>query len=261
VTITVNSYLTISKAASAHQTAAEKSEQVPGFTPISIPAVGQKSFAGSITQGMETHVGLGARANAPIWQVRQSVTDCPKGATSGHFGCSAARVFQLHSVPAGLETRVMRKVIKPDTVKVPPQSQDDWLDLEDIATVEVTSEDPLFPIESALAGKGSGWRAAGPGKQVIRIVLDDPRPLRRIRLEFVENDVERTQEFTLRWSEAGGPFREFVRQQWNFSPQGSTNEIEDYWVKLDKVSALELTLEPALAPNSAYATLAAWRVA
>jgi hypothetical protein len=155
----------------------------------------------------------------------------------------------------------MRKVIKPDTVKNPTQSQDGWLDLEDTATIEVSSEDPLFPIESALSGgKSAGWRAARPGRQIIRIVLDNPRPLRRIRLEFSERAVERTQEFTLRWSEAGGPFREIVRQQWNFSPRGSTYEVEDYRVQLEKVSALELTLTPSLESSDAYATLAAWRV-
>jgi hypothetical protein len=60
VTITVDRYNSTSDAASAYQTALEKSEEVPGFTPITIPSVGQQSFAGSVTQGMETHVGLGA---------------------------------------------------------------------------------------------------------------------------------------------------------------------------------------------------------
>jgi hypothetical protein len=60
VTITVDRYRTTADAASAYETALEKSEEVSGFTPISIPAVGQKSFAGSVTQSGETHVGLGA---------------------------------------------------------------------------------------------------------------------------------------------------------------------------------------------------------
>jgi hypothetical protein len=60
VTITVDRYNSTSDAGSAYQTALEKSEEVPGFTPIAIPAVGQQSFAGSVTQGIETHVGLGA---------------------------------------------------------------------------------------------------------------------------------------------------------------------------------------------------------
>jgi hypothetical protein len=144
----------------------------------------------------------------------------------------------------------------------PPHSQEKWLDLQKIARVEVTSEDPNFPIESALsAGEGPGWRAADPGEQIIRIVLDNPRPLSRIRLEFSETDIERTQEFALRWSQTGGPFREIARQQWNFSPQGSTSEIEEYQINLDGASVLELRLKPDLTPSRAFATLAAWRVA
>jgi hypothetical protein len=144
----------------------------------------------------------------------------------------------------------------------PRYSQEKWLDLQKIARVEVTSEDANFPIESALsAGEGPGWRAADPGEQIIRIVLDSPRPLSRIRLEFSETDVERTQEFALRWSQASGPFREIARQQWNFSPQGSTSEVEDYQIDLDGASVLELRLKPDLTPSRAFATLAAWRVA
>jgi outer membrane receptor protein involved in Fe transport len=45
----------------------------------------------------------------------------------------------------------------------------------------------------------------------------------------------------------GGPEKEIVRQQWNFSPAGSTTEIEDYAVDLDGVSVLELAIQPAWA--------------
>jgi len=157
----------------------------------------------------------------------------------------------------------MRKtLIEPETVDPSQNAQDQWLDLDQFATVEITSEDPRFPIESALTVReGSGWRAAATGKQVIRLVLDKPRSLRRIRLEFSETENSRTQEFTLRWSRAGGPMTEIVRQQWSFSPQGSTSEIEDYQVNLDSVSILELDLKPDLTPQNAVATLAAWRVA
>ena len=156
----------------------------------------------------------------------------------------------------------MRKtIINPDTINPRPHSQGEWLDLGEIATVEVTSEDPNFPIEFALtAREGPGWRAAARGQQMIRIVLDTPRTVRRMRLEFSETESERTQEFTLRWSQAAGPFREIVRQQWSFSPQGSTSEVEDYQVNLDSVSVLELALKPDLTPNKAFATLTAWRV-
>jgi hypothetical protein len=157
----------------------------------------------------------------------------------------------------------MRKnVINSDNINPRPLSDEEWLDIEQVARVEVTSEDPNFPIEAAVAsGKGLGWRAAEKGKHIIRIILDKPRPLRRIRLEFSETEIERTQEFTLRWSaEPGGPFRDIVRQQWSFSPQGSTSEVEDYQVDLDSVSVLELSLKPDLTPGNAFATLAKWRV-
>jgi hypothetical protein len=111
------------------------------------------------------------------------------------------------------------------------------------------------------SGKGPGWRAADKGKQIIRIIFDKPRPLRRIKLEFSETEVERTHEFTLRWSpESRGPFRDIVRQQWSFSPNGSTREVEDYQVDLDSVSVLELALKPDLTPGNAFATLAKWCV-
>jgi hypothetical protein len=103
-----------------------------------------------------------------------------------------------------------------------------------------------FPVESALvSGKGPGWRTAQRGKQTLRIMFDKPTRLRRIRLEFSETEIARTQEFTLQWAaEPGGPFRELVRQQWSFSPQGSTSETEDYQVSLDNVSVLELEVKP-----------------
>jgi len=92
-------------------------------------------------------------------------------------------------------------------------------------------------------------------------MFDKPTRLRRIRLEFSETEIARTQEFTLQWSaEPGGPFTEIVRQQWSFSPQGSTGETEDYQVNLDSVSVLELALKPDLTPANAFATLASWRM-
>ena len=145
------------------------------------------------------------------------------------------------------ENRTMRKsIVDPATTRTEQRSEQEWLDLEQVAKVEVTSEDANFPIDSALASaKGPGWRATGKGKQIIRIIFDKPRPLRRIRLEFAEPEIERTQEFTLQWSaESGGPLRDIVRQQWSFSPRGSTSEVEDYQIDLD---SLELEFKPDLA--------------
>jgi hypothetical protein len=137
-----------------------------------------------------------------------------------------------------------------------------WLDLEHLATVEVTSEHPSFPVESALAlREGPGWRAAQHGQQQIRIIFDEPVSLQRIQLRFCEAESERTQEFTVRWSSAGGgPSKEIVCQQWNFSRTGSTTEIEDYTVDLQAVAVLELTIQPDVSGREAIATLASWRL-
>ena len=138
-----------------------------------------------------------------------------------------------------------------------------WMDVEQIAQVEVTSEDPAAPIETVFHfGRGPGWRAAKSGTQRIQLIFDQPQHLGRIWLRFVETATERTQEFTLRYREFGGSaVKEIVRQQWNFSPAGSTSETEDYQVDLHRVSMLELWLEPDQGHGLALAGLAEWRLA
>ena len=129
--------------------------------------------------------------------------------------------------------------------------------------MEVSSEDPQYPIESAFkGGKSLGWRASQPGEQTIRLFFDEPKDLRRIQLRFSEPLVERTQQFTLRWANSQtAPFGEIVRQQWNFNPRGSTMELEDYKVELHHVLILGLTIDPDLGKGQAFAALADWRVA
>jgi hypothetical protein len=157
----------------------------------------------------------------------------------------------------------MRKRITAEsTARTNSPSDGSWLNLSEIATVEVSSEQDGFPIERVFADTGGpGWRASQAGKQVIRILFDEPIAVRRIRLRFEEPQDKRTQEFTLRWCPAAGGSREIVRQQWNFSPAGSTTEIEDYAVSLEAVSTLELAIEPDIGSEKAVATLAMWRVA
>src|SRR5687768_2071325 len=124
----------------------------------------------------------------------------------------------------------MRKRIISPVQQESANREEGWLHLEGLAEVEITSEDSAHPIESALLpGDTSGWRAAGPGMQTIRLLFARPQPLRRIWLNFNETRIERTQEYVLRWSADGGQsFREIVRQQWNFSPQGATSQTQDH---------------------------------
>lgn len=140
---------------------------------------------------------------------------------------------------------------------------DDWLDLESLADVEVTSEDAAHPVEAALLpGHGSGWSAGAPGKQTIRLLFTRPQRLRRICLVYEEPSTERTQEYVLRWSADGGQsYREIARQQWNFSPHGATAEAEDHRVDLAAVTALELSIIPDISGGDAVASLARLRLA
>jgi hypothetical protein len=159
-----------------------------------------------------------------------------------------------------MRKRIIGQAATAQDARVKPR----WLDLEGIAEVEVTSEDPNFPIESALALKsdGQGWRAAHPGEQVVRIVFDAPTAVHRISLQFVETRMARTQEFVLRWAAGRAePLKEIVRQQWTFSPGGSTTESEDYAVDLMNLGVLELAIKPEISGGSALASLAVWRVA
>src|ERR1700682_5084966 len=157
----------------------------------------------------------------------------------------------------------MRKRVFSPVPKDAPLPDRDWLDLERLAQVEVTSEDAAHPIESALVpGAESGWRAGQPGQQTIRLIFDRPQGLRRISLLFIEPDVARTQEFVLSWSpDSGRSFKDIVRQQWNFSSPGAIQEVEDYHVELSGVTQLDLTIVPDQRGGAARASLARWRLA
>ena len=136
------------------------------------------------------------------------------------------------------------------------------LDIAQIASVEISSEDAQHPFENALqGGKGGGWKAADPGPQVIRLNFDHPQSIRRIRVEFREQTRERSQEFALFASSAAFQKKELVRQQWTFSPGGSAIEVEDYSLDLTGVLSLELEIDPGRHDKQAFATLESLTIA
>lgn len=150
----------------------------------------------------------------------------------------------------------MRKLARIPSPAAPPRPLlDAWVDLDRSASVGVTSGNPQHSFRDALQGQTiEGWRAPEPGPHTICVRFDKPMSIRRIRLEFREADSARTQEFTLS-AVAGGHKRHIVRQQWTFSPDGSTGEVEDYVVNLSAVTALELCIDPGRHDKQAYASL------
>jgi hypothetical protein len=133
----------------------------------------------------------------------------------------------------------------------------DWLDLEQAARVEVSSEAEGYPIEGAvLKDVYGGWRASEPGIQTIRLLFDHPQTIRVIRLVFKEKEFARTQEFLLRWLPQGArDWKDVVRQQWNFSPPVTEDECEEYNVDLPSATGLELIVRPDISGGETRASL------
>ena len=137
----------------------------------------------------------------------------------------------------------------------------EWLGVEAISGIGVTSEADDAPVENVLyPDRETGWHAGKPGPQIIQITFGRPTNIKHIQLVFRESQLARTQEFTVACTLAGGERKEVTRQQWTFSPQGSTEEIEDYRVTLDDVMVLELAIAPDISKGGAHASLVRLRI-
>src|SRR3954451_20019836 len=117
------------------------------------------------------------------------------------------------------------------------------IDVAAVATVLVTSEDPAHAVDHAFDDRrgpgGSRWVAGAPGEQVLILAFDAPQAIRRVVLEVEETGVARTQELQLSVSSDGGQtYRELLRQEFNFSPPGTTFEREDWAVTAEAVTHL-----------------------
>jgi hypothetical protein len=60
VTISVDRYPTAADASAAYQQAVSGSQAAPGFSLLPAPDLGEQAYAGTSTNGEETHVGLGS---------------------------------------------------------------------------------------------------------------------------------------------------------------------------------------------------------
>lgn len=136
-----------------------------------------------------------------------------------------------------------------------------WFDLETIASAQLSSENPAHPLEDALqGGRNAGWQAAQPGPQRIVLRFDTPQHIRGVRLEFREQQIERSQEFAMYVTSTSAARKEVFRQQWTFSPGGSTREVEDLAFDLPAVVVLELSIDPGRHNKQAIATLASLEI-
>jgi hypothetical protein len=151
-----------------------------------------------------------------------------------------------------------KQIIKPSPAAPIPMPGE--IDIAAVATVLVTSEDPCHPVDHAFDQQrgpgGSRWVAGEPGEQTLILDFDAPQTIRRILLIVEEPGVARTQELQLAVSGDGGQtYRELVRQEFNFSPPGTTFEREDWAVTAEGVTHLRLWIKPDKGGKSFRATL------
>jgi hypothetical protein len=77
-----------------------------------------------------------------------------------------------------------------------------------------------------------------------------------------EVELTRTQEMTVRVAQHRGErHHDIVRQQFNFSPNGATREVEAYALQLADVSAIQLRIVPSIDGRPAVARVDELKVA
>jgi hypothetical protein len=140
------------------------------------------------------------------------------------------------------------------------EPEEGWRDLSQCAAFEVTSEEPASPLENALTPDRKKWIAATPGEQTIRVTFDEPQNISKVSLLFEESAKARSQEFVLSWQRDGQPeWQEVVRQQFNFSPPGTTIESENFNLSLQRARGLQLLIIPERS-GGGYASLSQLRI-
>jgi hypothetical protein len=142
----------------------------------------------------------------------------------------------------------MRKqILKSDPATSAPVPGE--LNVEELATVAVTSEAADHPVEHAFDHRrgpgGSRWVAETPGEQTLLLAFDAPQTIHHVALEVEETQDPRTQELQLAVSHDGGStYRELRRQEFNFAPTGTTFEREAWTVAAEGVTHLRLHIRP-----------------
>jgi hypothetical protein len=139
-------------------------------------------------------------------------------------------------------------------------SQSGAKEIAAIAAVWITSEAAEAPIDHVFdqhgGPGGSRWVAAGPGEQRLILAFDTPQTLRTISLEVEEPEVSRTQVLLLSVSCDGGQtYQELRRQEYTFSPPGTTFEREEWGVTVEGATHLQLVITPDKGGAPCWATL------
>ena len=155
---------------------------------------------------------------------------------------------------------MLRKHIIPADAPSAPRSGGSEIEIPAVATILLTSEAPEYPIDHVFDRRrgpgGTRWVAAEPGEQTIILAFDAPQTIQQIVVEIEETDVVRTNDLQLALSGDGGQsYREVLRQEYTFSPPGTTFEREEWVIRSRGVTHLRLRIKPHKSGNASRATL------
>lgn len=136
----------------------------------------------------------------------------------------------------------------------------DTLDVAALASVEVSSENELYPIDNAFDGRngagGSCWVAGKPGAQVVHLRFRAPTEIRSVIVESEECELTSSQQIEIsgwiddRW----GPFASPPRVL-QYSPYGASFHRETW--DISEASVTEILLHVTPAPIARLASLTA----
>lgn len=144
--------------------------------------------------------------------------------------------------------KLRKKIIPSATGAVIPASVN-TLDIIRNAEVIATSESENFPLDNIVDGStgpgSSQWVAGTTGPQTLIFKFDTPQNITTIVYEIEEREVARTQEVCFEAStDSGAHFREILRHEYNFSPDGSTFQREELKLALPQTTELKMTIKP-----------------
>jgi hypothetical protein len=140
-----------------------------------------------------------------------------------------------------------KQILEPATRE--PAGASEVLDVSGLARVLVSSEERDHPVDLAFDGRGgpgaTRWIASETGEQTLIVAFDRPQAVRAIRLEVEELERARTQELRVALSDDGGNrYREVVRQEYNFSPPGTSFERERWSTEATGVTHVRVVIRP-----------------
>jgi hypothetical protein len=163
-----------------------------------------------------------------------------------------------------MSTKPIRKQIVP-TLGEASGLEPSGIVVAEVAEVFVTSEAPEHPVDHIFdARRGQGgtrWMAAVPGDQTLILAFEPPQSMRKIVLEVEESGVDRTQEVTIALSQDGGQtYRELLRQEYTFSPSGTTFEREDWVIHAADITHLRIWIRPDKGGKPTFATITSLRI-